>query len=131
MSVLVDTGVLVDVLRARTPEQRLTAQHFRALAPGAGPVAVSVVSIAELTAGVRPAELGPVNALLALLDRVPVEEAIAARAGAYLREFRRSHSVELGDALVAATAVERGLPLWTANRKHFPMSELRWWDPPD
>ena len=42
-------------------------------------------------------------------------------AGAYLLDYRKSHSAELGDALIAATAVLNNSELLTRNRKHYPM----------
>jgi predicted nucleic acid-binding protein len=39
------------------------------------------------------------------------------------RQFHASHAVELGDALIAATASVHTLRLWTRNRKHFPMRD--------
>ena len=47
------------------------------------------------------------------------------RAGAYLARYARSHGVELADALVAAAATTAGLHLWTLNRKHYPMPDVR------
>jgi predicted nucleic acid-binding protein len=41
-----------------------------------------------------------------------------------LRRYRKSHGVELADALIAATAVAHSAMLWTRNRKHYPMKEL-------
>ena len=38
-----------------------------------------------------------------------------------VRLFGRSHSVELGDALIAATAEHHDLKLATLNVRHFPM----------
>jgi predicted nucleic acid-binding protein len=38
-----------------------------------------------------------------------------------LRTYRRSHGIELGDALIASTAVELGATLITRNVKHYPM----------
>lgn len=49
-------------------------------------------------------------------------------AGEYIRRYRKSHSVELGDALIAASAVVSGAALWTRNRKHYPMPELKFLD---
>ena len=37
----------------------------------------------------------------------------------------RSHGVQLGDALIAATAAVHDAELWTRNRKHYPMRGLR------
>ena len=33
--------------------------------------------------------------------------------------YALSHSLQLGDALIAATALEHGLAVFTANTKHF------------
>ena len=37
----------------------------------------------------------------------------------YIEEHTLSHSLEVGDALIAATAVEHKLPLASGNAKHF------------
>ena len=42
----------------------------------------------------------------------------------YLRDYRKSHSVELGDALIAAKAILNNAELWTRNRKHYPMRDV-------
>jgi len=84
----------------------------------------SAVSAAELRAGARPPEYTALDALFDSLLCVPIDAALGRRAGEYLRRYRRSHAVELGDALIAASAVEREARLWTRNRKHYPMPEL-------
>ncbi len=38
-----------------------------------------------------------------------------------VKQFFLSHSLMLGDALIAATALNSGLPLLTANNKHYQM----------
>lgn len=50
---------------------------------------------------------------------LPITEAISTRATTYIEEYAMSHSLELGDALIAATAIENSLQLATANVKHF------------
>jgi predicted nucleic acid-binding protein len=52
------------------------------------------------------------------------------RTGGYLLRHARSHGVEIADALVAAAASTTGLYLWTLNRKHYPMEDLRLYAPP-
>ena len=37
---------------------------------------------------------------------------------------KKSHSVELGDALIAACASSTDLKLWTLNKKHYPMKDI-------
>ena len=47
---------------------------------------------------------------------------------AYLARYSRSHGVRIADALVAAAASVAGLRLWTLNRRHYPMSDLAFYD---
>ena len=49
---------------------------------------------------------------------------IGRRAGGYLRQFHRSHGLDIGDALIAAAAAVHGCALWTRNRKHYPMKDI-------
>ena len=57
---------------------------------------------------------------------VPIGPEIGRRAGDHLRQFAESHAVELGDALIAATAsIHQRSLLWTHNRKHYPMKDCR------
>ncbi|RME29708.1 MAG: hypothetical protein D6800_02445 [Candidatus Zixiibacteriota bacterium] len=46
-------------------------------------------------------------------------ENIGHRAAVYIEEYALSSGLRAGDSLVAATAVEYGLPLASSNRKHF------------
>jgi predicted nucleic acid-binding protein len=52
---------------------------------------------------------------------VPVDLAVAVRGGLYRRDFGKSHSTGLADALIAATAELSGARLVTLNDRHFPM----------
>jgi predicted nucleic acid-binding protein len=70
----------------------------------------------------RSGERRDVALLFSGLDLLPVTDAIARQAGAWLRAHRRSHpGVDLVDYLVAATAWHHGLRLLTLDVKHFPM----------
>ncbi len=52
-------------------------------------------------------------------ERLPVTPAITLRATALMESLTLSHGLGMGDALIAATALEHDLPLLTANFKHF------------
>ncbi len=64
------------------------------------------------------------NALFAAIHCISIDAKIGVRAGEYLRQFAKSHHLELGDALIAATASLHNVSLWTRNRKHYPMKDL-------
>ncbi len=64
------------------------------------------------------------KSLFAILTSVNVDAAIADRAGEYMRKFSKSHALNIGDALIAATAKEMVLNLVTRNIKHYPMKDV-------
>lgn len=121
-SVLVDTDILIEVLRARDPE---ILDAWRRLGESSDAVLYSPITVAELWHGLKPREEASVIRLLDALICLPVDAEIARRAGEYLKRFRSSHGTELGDALIAATAAVSGCALWTRNRKHYPMKEIQ------
>ena len=51
---------------------------------------------------------------------LPLSEAIGAAAAALIEQHALAHGIQLADALIAATAIESGLPLCTGNAKQFP-----------
>ncbi|MFT3853885.1 MAG: type II toxin-antitoxin system VapC family toxin [Ilumatobacteraceae bacterium] len=115
--ILVDTDVLVAHLRGR--EQ---ARSWLRSARLQGPLWVSVVTVAELTGGMRPAERREVWGLLSSLRAEPVTDLIARRAGELMRQYRRSHAgIGTADCLIAATAMHHGVEPATLNVRHFPM----------
>lgn len=115
--ILVDTDVLIAHLRG---DER--ARTWLLDARRSEPLVTSVVTVAELTGGMRTAERREVWALLGALHPVPVTEVVARRAGELMREYRRSHSgIGTADYLIAATAETHGTALATLNVRHFPM----------
>ena len=120
-SILVDSDVLVEVSRARDHALLI---RWNELTQSDMTVSFSPVTVAELWHGAWPHEYRTLEALFAALNCVPIDTKIGIRAGAYLRQYAKSHRVELGDALIAATASIHNLKLWTRNRKHYPMKDV-------
>lgn len=125
MTVLVDSDVLIEVSRAKN---RSILSKWFDLSTSDALILFSPVNQAELWAGARPSEHAALEDLFTALVCAPADEEVGRRAGDYLRHYRKSHGVELGDALIAATAVVNGAKLWTRNRKHYPMKELSFFD---
>lgn len=58
--------------------------------------------------------------------RLPITPAITDRAIELMQAFALSHGMRLGDALIAATAIEHGLTVLTGNVRHFsPVESLQ------
>ena len=115
MSVLLDTSVLVDILRA-SPAALMYAQHLDQT-----PLCSELTRV-DILRGLRSGERSRADRVLQALRWVGLDEAIARRAGDLGRTFRRSHhGIGTVDLVIAATAQELGLELATCNVKHFPM----------
>lgn len=120
-AILVDTDVVIEVLRERDP---VVVDEWLRLGASSEPVFYSPVTAAELWQGARNKEEAAIGTLLSALTCAPIDEQIGRRAGDYLRTYRASHGTELGDALIAATAAVHGWAVWTRNRKHYPMKDI-------
>jgi len=120
---LLDTDVLIDILKGHAP----TVLAFQRLPPESA-TAYSVVSEAELYVGVPDLD-GPERealvTLLAAMESIPVDSAVARLAGQYRRRHGATAGTSLPDALIAASAHFGGAALVTRNRKHFPMDDVR------
>lgn len=116
--ILVDTDVLIANLRGHEAAHDWLTEART----DHGRLAISAVTVAEITGGMRSPERRDVQRLLASLKVLPVSDAIAHRAGAYQRVYRRSHNaIGIADYLIAGTAAQHGVDLATLNVRHFPM----------
>jgi len=79
------------------------------------------ISVAEIYTGAKPKEETKIDLLFKLIPIINVDKEIAKLSGEFLKKYYKSHSLELGDAIIAATAVHNNLQLWTYNKKHYPM----------
>jgi predicted nucleic acid-binding protein len=111
---LVDTDVLIWHLRGYPQATRRLDEL--------GALTLSAISWLEVLQGMRnKAELVAVKKMLAhrAATLLPVSEAITQRAIELMEAITLSHGLQMGDALIAATALDHGLPVLTANVKHF------------
>ena len=115
MNLLLDTTVLVDLVRGRRDAREFIRSQM--LKPS-----MSVVTLAELYAGVREGrQRRLIEQLRFSFEIVPVDDQIAESAGDFRRRFGKSHDVAIPDALIAASAMRVGARLVSHNARHFPM----------
>ena len=120
--ILLDSDIVIEVLRQRDSD---IVASWTNLAESEESLFYSPVTLAEVRHGMRFREKQAVDEIFSAMICIAIGEEIGRRAGDYLRAFHGSHAVALGDALIAATATAHHLRLWTRNRKHFPMSNVR------
>ena len=118
---LVDTDVLIWHLRG-LPK---ATQRLDRLSG----ITVSAITWLELLQGFRnQTEMLAVQKSLDMrgAKRLPITPAITDRAIELMEAFALSHGMRLGDALIAATAIEHGLTVLTGNVRHFsPVESLQ------
>lgn len=121
MSVLIDSDIVIEVLRGR---DRAIVAEWSALADSRSPILVSPITFAEVWAGALASEVELISRFFAPLTCVAIDETIGQLAGEYLRKYSKSHNLKIADALIAASVTQNQAALWTRNRKHYPMPEL-------
>lgn len=85
-------------------------------------ILLSVVTRMELVQGMRSRqELPLVNRTLVALEAktLEIDSTISSRASLLVEAHFHGHPLMLADALIAATALQYGLPLLTGNHKHY------------
>jgi hypothetical protein len=124
VNVLLDSGIVIEILRLR--DQRILSQ-WNTLANSSSYIFYSPVTAAEVWAGARHSEQEATSHFFQSLACAPADKNIGNLAGDYLRQFSRSHGLDIADALIAATAVLRQSTLWTRNRKRYPMPDVNFY----
>jgi predicted nucleic acid-binding protein len=120
MSIVIDTDVLIEYLR----DNEKIVKRFAEVYKKEKKLCYSPITRAEIVAGQRRGEEEITSKLFGLMECLKIDDAIGHKAGEYMKAHRASHSTEIADALIAATAHVTDLPLWTLNKKHYPMKDI-------
>jgi predicted nucleic acid-binding protein len=121
LRLLLDSSVLIDVLRGQKSRRELLAR----LVSDGHHLKTTVVNVAEIYMGIRLGEAPRIEALFALLDCYALDAETAKQAGMLKSTWgKKGVTISLPDAIVAAIAIDQNCVLATDNRKDFPMPEL-------
>lgn len=118
-NVLIDTDILINFLRGREK-----AKEFLTSLINEDTIYCSVITVAEIFAGMKESEREETTGLIDSLNVISVNREIAEKAGHY-KKTQKSHELELDDCLIAATAFIKNAVLATGNGKHYPMKDIQ------
>jgi len=111
---LVDTDVLIWYLKGN--------ENAYQVIENSGNFFISVVTYMELVQGMRnKKELNNLRKALHIWNSkiLYISEEISAKTMFYVEQHFLSHSMQLADALIGATAIAYGIPVLTGNDKHY------------
>ena len=114
MIYLCDTCILIDYLKGAVDiQQKLSKDRKQGLG-------MSSVTYMELMVGaLNKREAGIIKKAFSDFEIVEISEAISTRARNLVENYAKSHGLLIPDALIAASALELQMPLFTANIRDF------------
>ena len=124
---IIDTDVIIWYLRGAEAAKKVIEENI--------PFSISVVTYMELMQGMKDKEETRIFQKQIQkwnIDIIQINKEISSRAMFYVQEYALSHSMMLADALIAATVVQTGETLLTANARHYkfiPMIECKTFNP--
>ncbi len=120
MKILIDTNIFIDLLRKESE----ILKKFTALSTDAEFFYNPIIE-AEILQGCKQANFSKVVHILSFCTCAAIDCQTGKIAGKYANQFLKSHhTITLDDYLIAATAKQYELVLWTKNKKHFPMKDI-------
>ncbi len=112
-NIVLDTNVLIKILK----NNQQTIKHVESLSP---PLFVSVISAMELIYGaLNKQELKKLQQFLSLFKIIQLNEKTSQQAFSLIAKYAKSHTLDIPDALIAASCLESNKTLFTYNRKDF------------
>ena len=116
--ILCDTDIFIEAFKNNT----LATGSLRRI--GFQNIALSAISLMELYFGaLNKRELAKIKSRLLKLEIINLDQKITETAINMIERYAKSHGLHIPDALIAATAICRGMQLLTYNVKDFKFVE--------
>ena len=123
---LLDSDIIIWHLRGRREVTEMLRDLQRFGLPGC-----SALSVLEVQLGMKKGEEEKTDRFLKSLKVFDVDSEIAGKAAHLIRESKaRGITLAIPDAVIASTCILHNLILVSYNRKHYPISELKFHLPP-
>ena len=114
MKYLCDTCILIDYLRGDEKVRKILAKDR---IKGLG---MSSVTQMELMVGAfNKREIGIIKKAFSDFSVIDINTSISQKANLLIEKYSKSHGLMIPDALIAATALELNVPLYTSNVSDF------------
>lgn len=111
--ILVDTDILIKLFRGDKKIKKILDDHE-------GKLAVSIVTYFELLTGLKTKQrIIDLNKQMRAYEVIHLSEAISKKSFIIFQKYITTHHLFPADTLIAATAIENGLHLLTANVQDF------------
>lgn len=118
---LIDTDVLIWILRG---DQKIITKILNLKEKA--PLAMSVMSIAEVYQNIFPSELVDAEELISQYIILDLDQKLAKMGGFYWQDYSKNlKNLSLADCLIAATANVNNATVVSLNTKHFPMTDIK------
>ncbi len=112
--VICDTNVVIEFLKGNEK----TREDFKKI--GINNLALSAITVMEIYYGaINKRELVKLKQVLSNFTIFNLNEEITATAIYLIEQYAKSHGLDIPDALIASTALNNNLTLWTYNLKDF------------
>ena len=111
--ILLDTNILIEILKGN----QKTIQQVESLHTT---LYVSSITVMELYYGaLNKAEIKRLEKFIMLFTVLHIDKEISIRSAELIKVYAKSHTLDIPDSLIAATALEKELTLFTYNTKDF------------
>ena len=118
---LLDTDIVIFLLK----KDQTRVERFLDLQEQSIVFMLSPLVVAEIYAGAFKREYPQIERFFGFCEHLQLDIETARLAGQYANQYRKAYQgISLEDYLLAATAKRNKCPLWTSNRKRYPMTDI-------
>ena len=116
--IIFDTDIIIWILRGK---ETIVTDAKRLAEETSGKIYITPIQVAEVYSGMTDKEERKTRKLIESFYFLDINKRIGELAGIYINKYRKSHKIELADAIIGASVKNYNFKLYTLNKKHYPM----------